>query len=85
MNYINEMYKQQSLNREDKKERKTVYSHFTCATDTKNIRMVFNDVKDTVLIKSLAEYGVIWGLWLHCALTCLLFWDQLFFMYWMMF
>lgn len=59
MNYISEMYKQQGLSREDKRERKTIYSHFTCATDTKNIRMVFNDVKDTVLIKSLAEYGVI--------------------------
>ncbi|XP_063057008.1 guanine nucleotide-binding protein subunit alpha-11-like [Engraulis encrasicolus] len=59
MNFINDMYKHQGLSREDKRERKTIYSHFTCATDTNNIRTVFNDVKDTVLIKSLAEYGVI--------------------------
>ncbi|XP_041912137.1 guanine nucleotide-binding protein subunit alpha-11-like [Alosa sapidissima] len=59
MDYICGMYKQQGNSREDKKERKNIYSHFTCATDTNNIRMVFNDVKDTVLIKSLAEYGVI--------------------------
>ena len=61
MDYIKEMYKQQRLSREDKQESKIIYPHFTCATDTNNIRTVFNDVKDTVLIKSLAEYGVIWG------------------------
>ncbi|XP_031430783.1 guanine nucleotide-binding protein subunit alpha-11-like [Clupea harengus] len=59
MDYIKEMYKQQRLSREDKQESKIIYPHFTCATDTNNIRTVFNDVKDTVLIKSLAEYGVI--------------------------
>ncbi|XP_066503409.1 guanine nucleotide-binding protein subunit alpha-15-like [Hoplias malabaricus] len=57
MNYIRDMYKHQALN-QDKKS-KSVYSHFTCATDTNNIRMVFGDVKDTVLIKSLQEYGVL--------------------------
>lgn len=59
MEFIREMYKQQAQNPE-KKENKTIYPHFTCATDTNNIRMVFNDVKDTVLIKSLQEYGVLW-------------------------
>ncbi|XP_067252313.1 guanine nucleotide-binding protein G(q) subunit alpha-like isoform X1 [Chanodichthys erythropterus] len=56
--YIREMYKQKAVNTESK-ECKNIYPHFTCATDTNNIRMVFSDVKDTVLIKSLQEYGVL--------------------------
>ncbi|XP_026887527.2 guanine nucleotide-binding protein subunit alpha-11-like [Electrophorus electricus] len=56
--YIRELYKEQAVSHE-KKESKSIYSHFTCATDTNNIRNVFSDVKDTVLIKSLQEYGVL--------------------------
>lgn len=29
--------------------RKTVYHHVTCATDSENIKVVFNSCKDTVL------------------------------------
>ncbi|XP_059425578.1 guanine nucleotide-binding protein subunit alpha-11-like isoform X1 [Carassius carassius] len=58
MDFIRNMYKQRAL-RTETKECKNIYPHFTCATDTNNIRMVFNDVKDTVLIKSLQEYGVL--------------------------
>lgn len=58
-NYIKKMYEQQAVNRDRKKCWKTLYPHFTCATDTNNIRKVFKDVKDTVLIKSLEDYGVI--------------------------
>lgn len=58
-NYIKKMYEQQAINRDKKKAWKTLYPHFTCATDTHNIRTVFKDIKDTVLIKSLEDYGVI--------------------------
>ncbi|XP_076009347.1 guanine nucleotide-binding protein subunit alpha-14-like [Genypterus blacodes] len=58
-NYIRKMYEQQALNRDSRDEWKTLYPHFTCATDTNNIRRVFRDVKDTVLLKSLKDYGVI--------------------------
>ncbi|XP_051551498.1 guanine nucleotide-binding protein subunit alpha-11-like isoform X2 [Myxocyprinus asiaticus] len=58
MDYIQEIYKKKAVNVE-KKECKKIYPHFTCATDTNNIRMVFSDVRDTVLIKSLQEYGVL--------------------------
>lgn len=54
------MYEQRAINPENKNEWKTLYPHFTCATDTNNIRKVFTDVKDTVLLKSLRDYGVIW-------------------------
>ncbi|KAI7791360.1 guanine nucleotide-binding protein subunit alpha-11-like isoform X1 [Triplophysa rosa] len=58
MEYISEMYQRQAVNVENK-DCKHIYSHFTCATDTSNIRKVFSDVKDTVLITSLKEYGVL--------------------------
>lgn len=57
-NFIRKMYDQRAINR-DREERKTLYPHFTCATDTNNIRNVFEDVKDTVLLKSLGDYGII--------------------------
>lgn len=53
------MYEQQAHCRDRRGESKTLYPHFTCATDTDNIRKVFSDVKDTVLLKSLRDYGVI--------------------------
>lgn len=56
--YISQMYEQKAKCTETKTS-KQIYSHFTCATDTNNIRKVFGDVKDTVLIRSLREYGVL--------------------------
>ncbi|CAG7724458.1 unnamed protein product [Allacma fusca] len=37
---------------------KIIYSHFTCATDTENIRFVFAAVKDTILQLNLKEYNL---------------------------
>ncbi|XP_012733348.1 guanine nucleotide-binding protein subunit alpha-11 [Fundulus heteroclitus] len=56
--FILKMYKQRALN-QDTQEWKTLYPHFTCATDTNNIRKVFTDIRDTVLLKSLKDYGVL--------------------------
>ncbi|XP_056614122.1 guanine nucleotide-binding protein subunit alpha-11-like isoform X1 [Triplophysa dalaica] len=58
MEYILEMYQRQAVNVLNK-DCKNIYYHFTCATDTSNIRKVFNDVKDTVLIASLKAFGVL--------------------------
>ncbi|XP_063551600.1 guanine nucleotide-binding protein subunit alpha-11 [Gorilla gorilla gorilla] len=38
---------------------KIIYSHFTCATDTGNIRFVFAAVKDTILQLNLKEYNLV--------------------------
>jgi len=38
---------------------KIIYSHFTCATDTENIRFVFAAVKDTILQLNLQEYNLV--------------------------
>lgn len=48
-----------------------IYSHFTCATDTKNIHFVFAAVKDIILQLTLQEYNLVWGqlvLVQHCLL-----------------
>ncbi|KAF1745136.1 hypothetical protein MXB_3765 [Myxobolus squamalis] len=37
---------------------KTIYSHFTCATDTKNIKFVFEAVKDSILRHNLSQYNL---------------------------
>lgn len=38
---------------------KTVYSHFTCATNTNNIKFVFAAVRDTILQTNLKNYNLI--------------------------
>jgi len=38
--------------------KKHIYSHFTCATDTDNVKVVFNAVKDIVLHKVLDDSGL---------------------------
>ena len=38
---------------------KIIYSRFTCATDTENIRFVFAAVKDTILQLNLKEYNLV--------------------------
>merc|ERR1711997_92427 len=40
-------------------QEKIIYSHFTCATDTENIRFVFAAVKDTILQGNLREYNLV--------------------------
>ncbi|XP_033829274.1 guanine nucleotide-binding protein G(q) subunit alpha-like, partial [Periophthalmus magnuspinnatus] len=38
---------------------KIIYSHFTCATDTENIHLVFAAVKDTILQLNLKESNLV--------------------------
>ncbi|KAM6954722.1 guanine nucleotide-binding protein subunit alpha-14-like [Aplochiton taeniatus] len=52
--FILKMYQEQNPDKE-----KTVYSHFTCATDTENIRFVFVAVKDTILRHNLREFNLV--------------------------
>ncbi|KAG1939703.1 guanine nucleotide-binding protein subunit alpha-14 [Pimephales promelas] len=53
MDFVRRLYKQNT------KKSKPIYSHFTCATDTNNIRKVFSDVKYTVLVQSLEYVEII--------------------------
>jgi len=38
---------------------KSIYSHLTCATDTDNITVVFNAVRDIILNRTLSKIGVL--------------------------
>lgn len=40
-------------------DQKMIYPHFTCATDTKNIRFVFSVVKDHILQSNLIVYNLV--------------------------
>lgn len=54
--YIKEKFMSLNENRE-----KPIYAHFTCATDTENIIVVFNAVRDIILSKTLKVIGMpIW-------------------------
>lgn len=52
--YILQMYLEQN---EDKE--KAIYSHFTCATDTENIRLIFAAVKDTIVKQNLKDFNLV--------------------------
>lgn len=53
--FILKMYQDQNPDKD-----KQVYPHFTCATDTENIRFVFVAVKDTILRHNLKEFNLVW-------------------------
>ncbi|KAL8203310.1 UNVERIFIED_CONTAM: Guanine nucleotide-binding protein subunit alpha-14 [Gekko kuhli] len=52
--FILKLYQDQNPDNE-----KVIYSHFTCATDTENIRFVFAAVKDTILQLNLKEFNLV--------------------------
>ena len=58
-NYIRQRFEALSRKR-DKKDnsKKEIYAHFTCATDTGNIRFVFDAVTDVIIRKHLREVGL---------------------------
>ena len=39
-------------------ENKRIFPHFTCATDTENIKRVFKDVREHVLEENLKDYNL---------------------------
>ncbi|XP_016382605.1 guanine nucleotide-binding protein subunit alpha-11-like [Sinocyclocheilus rhinocerous] len=57
MLFIRNLYRQRAVSFETKNS-KNIFPHFTCATDTKNIRKVFSDMKETVLVKALEDCGM---------------------------
>ena len=57
--FIREQFLAQCRMREGSTEElKEIYPHFTCATDTTNIRFVFDAVTDTVIRKQLRDVGM---------------------------
>lgn len=54
LRYLDALFRSKVHNRD-----RVVYSHYTTATDTENIKFVFNAVKDTVLHNNLQNFGLI--------------------------
>jgi len=52
-------YMQIQFESKNRNKDKRIYSHVTCATDTGNIRAVFDAVKDIVIKKSLQAAGLV--------------------------
>lgn len=50
--------KTQFLDLNMKKGVKEIYSHLTCATDTKNVQIVFNAVTDIIIKENLKDCGL---------------------------
>uniref|UniRef100_A0A673MVK1 Guanine nucleotide-binding protein subunit alpha n=2 Tax=Sinocyclocheilus rhinocerous TaxID=307959 RepID=A0A673MVK1_9TELE len=53
MKFILSMYEEQNSD-----THKSIYAHSTCATDTENIRFVFDAVKDTILRNNLSDFNL---------------------------
>lgn len=53
-NYIKDVF--ENLNK--KKSTKVIYTHFTCATDTTNIQVVFDAVIDIIIKNNLKDVGL---------------------------
>lgn len=53
MKFILTMYEEQNLD-----THKRIYAHFTCATDTENIRFVFDAVKHTIMRNNLSAFNL---------------------------
>lgn len=53
-NYI----KKQFLDLNIRKEDKEIYSHLTCATDTQNVKFVFDAVTDIIIKENLKDCGL---------------------------
>lgn len=45
-----------------RKDTKEIYTHFTCATDTKNVQFVFDAVTDVIIKNNLKDCGLFWVL-----------------------
>ncbi len=58
----------EGLNKSDTKQ---VYTHFTCATDTNNIKFIFNAVRDIILQTILRQSSKITTLRGKNALICI--------------
>lgn len=41
-----------------RKDTKEIYTHFTCATDTKNVQFVFDAVTDAIIKNNLKDCGL---------------------------
>ena len=53
-------------------DNRRIFAHFTQATDTENIKRVFNDVREHVLEQNLKDYNLMWKLSFKVTLHALI-------------
>ena len=53
-NFILQLFTETEEVNEQQQNSSQIYSHFTCATDTENMRNAFETVKDTILQQNLS-------------------------------
>ena len=59
-NYKNaSQFIQERFSAQNENGSKLIYTHITCATDTHNVTIVFNAVKDIILRKALGNAGCV--------------------------
>ena len=57
--YIKSKFLSLSCPKDPNREQKEIYVHYTCATDTNNIRLVFDGITDTIIMKHLRDIGMV--------------------------
>ena len=56
--YIKEKFLELNRPKNPNQPKKEIYTHFTCATDTNNIKFVFESITDSIIMKHLKEMGI---------------------------
>ena len=56
--FMSELYQNCYMETSSVNDERALFLHLTCATDTENIRRVFENVKSTVLQKNIAELNL---------------------------
>ena len=56
--FMSELYQNCYMETSTANDERALFLHLTCATDTENIRRVFENVKSTVLQKNIAELNL---------------------------
>ena len=57
--YIKEKFLELNRSRNPNLPKKEIYTHYTCATDTTNIKFVFESITDSIITKHLQEMGML--------------------------
>ena len=59
-NYLASVYQTAFYISDNVSDNRKLYIHFTCATDTENIRIIYDNLKDTVLGANMDELNLVW-------------------------
>lgn len=58
-NFLATLYQTAFYDSDNVSDNRKLYIHFTCATDTENIRIIYDNLKDTVLGANMDELNLV--------------------------